>query len=58
MNGLHRSRADLRETGEAVTAWFKWVLHNEESDLVEVGELVIADTIDSIRAVRRFLKGS
>jgi hypothetical protein len=29
----------------------------EENDLVEVGELVVADMIDSIRAVRRFLKG-
>jgi hypothetical protein len=55
---LNHSRADLRVTGEAVTAWFRWVLHKEESDLVEVGELVIADAIDSVRAVRRFLKGT
>jgi hypothetical protein len=40
-----------------VTAWLRWVLHNEESDLAEVGELVVGDLIDCLRGVRRFLKG-
>lgn len=57
MSDLRRSRSDLRDTGEAVTAWMRWILRDEPSELAEVGELVIADAIDCLRAARQFLKG-
>jgi hypothetical protein len=51
VSALGRSRVDLRETADALTAFF----HGGDEDAREVGALVLADVADCLRAVRSFI---